>query len=72
MYLEKEDIIRFEIFEMWIWQRIERVSWMESRTNEKILQRVEKTRGRLRTMLLNWLMKEDYSKLKARIGHGGE
>ena len=41
MYLEKEDIIRFEIFEMWIWQRIERVSWMESRTNEKILQMVE-------------------------------
>lgn len=33
---------------------------------------VEKTRGRLRTMLLNWLTKEDYSKLKARIGHGGE
>src|SRR6218665_2586757 len=25
-------------FEMWIWRRLERISWMEHRTNEEILQ----------------------------------
>ena len=40
--LRKEDIRRLEAFEMWIWRRMERVSWMECRTNEEILQMVDK------------------------------
>ena len=102
--LRKEDIRRLEAFEMWIWRRMERVSWMERRTNEEILQMVDekrsligiirsrqrkwlghimrgdsllrtiiegrmegkKTRGRPRMMLLDWMMEEDYSKLKER------
>src|SRR6218665_1271173 len=102
--MRKEDIKRIEAFEMWIWHRMERISWMEHRTNEEILQMMDekrsligviqsrqrnwlghilrgdfllrtiiegrmerkKKRGRPRTMLLNWLMKEDYSKLKKK------
>ena len=102
--LRKEDIRRLEAFEMWIWRRMERVSWMDRRTNEDILQMVDekrsmigiirsrqrkwmghimrgdsllriiiegrmegkKTRGRPRMMLLDWMMEEDYSKLKER------
>ena len=102
--LRKEDIRRLEAFEMWIWRRMERVRWMDRRTNEDILQMVDekrsmigiirsrqrkwlghimrgdsllriiiegrmegkKTRGRPRMMLLDWMMEEDYSKLKER------
>ena len=102
--LRKEDIRRLEAFEMWIWRRMERVSWMDRRTNEDILQMVDekrsmigiirsrqrkwlgrimrgdsllriiiegrmegkKTRGRPRMMLLDWMMEEDYGKLKER------
>src|SRR6218665_385090 len=93
---------------MWIWRIMERISWMEHRTNEKILQMVDekityrinpksteklagphneslsllrtiiegrmeekKKKGRPRMMLLDWTMKEDYSKLKERAGHRG-
>src|SRR6218665_2164844 len=34
--IRKEDIKRLEVFEMWIWHRMERISWMEHRTNEEI------------------------------------
>src|SRR6218665_3265029 len=89
---------------------MERISWMEHKTNEEILQMVDekrsligvirsrqrnwlghimrgdsllrtiingrmegkKKRGRPRMMLLDWMMKEDYSKLKARADHRGE
>jgi predicted esterase YcpF (UPF0227 family) len=36
--LRKEDIKRLEAFEKWILQRKERISWMEHRTNDEILQ----------------------------------
>src|SRR6218665_3470149 len=39
--LRKEDIKRSEAFEMWIWHRMERISWMEHRSNEEILQMVD-------------------------------
>lgn len=38
--MRKGDIKRLA-FKMWIWRRMERVSWMECRTNEEILQIVE-------------------------------
>src|SRR6218665_3645495 len=85
---------------------MERISWMEHRTNEEILKMVDekrsligiirsrkrkwlghimrgdsllrtiiegrmegkKKRGRPRMMLLDWMLKEDYSKLKERAG----
>src|SRR6218665_2074133 len=89
---------------------MERFSWMEHRTNEEILERVDekrsligiirsrqgnwlghimrrnsllrtiiegriegkKKRGRPRMMLLDWMLKEDYSKLKEKTGDHGE
>jgi len=32
----------------------------------------KKNRGRPRMMLLDWMMKDDYSTLKERAGHRGE
>ena len=47
--LRKEDI-RIEVFEMWIWRRMERVSWKEHKTNEEILQKVGEERSLLKTI----------------------
>src|SRR6218665_3157014 len=108
--MRKEDLNRLEASEMWIWRRMERISWMEHRTNEEILKMVDEERsligrttsrqinwldhimrgdsllrtiiegrmegnkkgGRPRMMLLDWMMKEDYSKLKEKAGDCGE
>ena len=35
--LRKQAIRRIEAFEMWIWRRMERISWKEKRTNEEVL-----------------------------------
>jgi len=48
--LRKEDIRRIEAFEMWIWRRMERVSWKEHKTNEEILQKVGEERSLLKTI----------------------
>jgi len=40
--MRKEDIKRLEAFKMLVWQRMERVSWMEPRINKRILQMVDK------------------------------
>jgi len=41
--LRKEDIRRLEAVEMWMWRRMERVSWMDKITNEGILNKVEES-----------------------------
>jgi len=38
--LRKEDIRRLESAEMWMWRRMERVSWMDKIMNEEILNKV--------------------------------
>ena len=35
--MRKGDIKRLEAFEMWIWRRMEKISWAEHITNEKVL-----------------------------------
>jgi hypothetical protein len=40
--MRKDDTKRLEVFKMWIWSRMERVSWREHKTNEEILQKVER------------------------------
>ena len=40
--MRKKDIKRLEAFEMWIWRRMDRISWIEHRTNEEILKMVDK------------------------------
>ena len=42
--LRKEDIRRLEAVEMWLWRRMERVSWMDKITNEEILNKVGEKR----------------------------
>ena len=48
--LRKEDIKRLEAFEMWIWRRMEKVSWTERMTNEEVLKRVEEERSLMTTL----------------------
>ena len=43
--LRKEDIRRIEALEMWIWRRMERISWTEKITNEEVLRRVGEKRS---------------------------
>src|ERR1043165_9471561 len=56
--IRKEDIRRLEAWEMWIWRRMEKVSWTEHMTNEKVLQRVEEKRSLITTLRerqKNWI-----------------
>src|SRR6218665_2258849 len=36
-----KDIRRLEAFEMWVWRRMEKVSWRDMKTNEEVLQLVQ-------------------------------
>jgi len=38
-----------EIFEMWYWRRMEKISWTDHVTNEEVLRRVKKERKILQT-----------------------
>jgi len=40
--LKKEDIRRLEAVEMWMWRRMEKVSWMNKITNAEIMNKVGK------------------------------
>ena len=40
--MRKEDVKRLEACEMWIWRRMEKISWTEHITNEKYWQGLEK------------------------------
>jgi len=42
--LTQTDRRRLEAFEMWIWRRMEKISWRDKITNEEILRRVNKDR----------------------------
>jgi len=56
--IRKEDIKRLEAWEMWIWRRMEKVSWTEHMTNEEVLQRVEEKRSLITTLRerqKNWI-----------------
>lgn len=50
--LRKEDIKRLKAFEMWIWWRMERVNWMEFRTNEEMLQIIFEKRSMIEKMVV--------------------
>ena len=42
--LTKADVRRLEAFEMWIWQRVERISWVDKISKEEVLAKVEEDR----------------------------
>src|SRR6218665_2245819 len=41
----KEDIRRLEAFEMWVWRKVEKISWRDMKTNEEVLQIVQEERS---------------------------
>src|SRR3984885_9688321 len=53
-----EDVKRIEAFEMWIWRRMERISWVEHKSNEEVLKQVNEKRSlmnTIRTRQKNWI-----------------
>ena len=44
---------RSEAFEMWIWRRMEKISWLDKVTNEEVLRRINEDR---QTDLLNSIL----------------
>src|SRR6218665_719463 len=57
---KKEDIQRLEAFEMWVWRKMEKISWRDMKTNEKVLQVVQEERS---LMDVIWRRKKNW------IGH---
>lgn len=56
--LRKEDIRRLEAFEMWVWRRMEKISWTEKKTNEEVLDLVQEERSLVNTIRQrqrNWI-----------------
>jgi len=41
----KEDIQRLDAFEMWVWRKMEKISWRVMRTNEAVRQVVQEERS---------------------------
>jgi len=42
--LTQTDRRRPEVFEMWIWRRMEKISWLDKVTSEEVINRVNKVR----------------------------
>ena len=42
--LRQEDVRRLDALEMWLWRRMEKISWKEKRTNEEVLKLVGERR----------------------------
>jgi len=36
----RKDMTQLEAFEMWVWRRMERISWTEKRANMEVLKRM--------------------------------
>ena len=57
--IRKDDIRKIEAFEMWIWRKIERISWTEKITiYEEVLRRVGESRTMMMTIVRrkkNWI-----------------
>jgi len=56
--LQKEEVRRLEAFEMWVWRRMEKVSWKEKKTNVEVLAAVGEERSLIRTIgkrKKNWM-----------------
>ena len=46
----KEDVRRLNAFEMWIWRRMEKVSWKDKVSNEEVLVRIGEKRKLIDTI----------------------
>ena len=55
--LRKEEIDRLEAFEMWLWRRMERVSWVDKVTNVRMLEEIDEKRSLIESIVKrkkNW------------------
>jgi hypothetical protein len=56
--MRKEDVKRLEAFEMWVWRKMEKISWTKHVSNEEVLMMVEEKRSLLDTIKIrqkNWV-----------------
>ena len=56
--LRRAEIDKLQALEMWLWRRLERVSWRERISNEEVLTMVNETRCLIRTICQrkkNWI-----------------
>ena len=56
--MKKEAMDRLEAFEMWVWRRLEKVSWEDKMSNEKVLEAVVERRRIVETIVRrkkNWI-----------------
>ena len=56
--LRKAERDKLEAFEMWIWRKMERVSWKDKKSNEQVLHDVGEERNLLKTIVKrkkNWI-----------------
>src|SRR6476619_4728755 len=54
----KEEINRLNAFEMWVWRRMGKVSWMDKRINEQVLSAMNEKRSLIKTICdrkKNWI-----------------
>src|SRR6476469_5341022 len=58
--MRKEEINRLNAFEMWVWRRMGKVSWMDKRTNEQVLSSMNEKGSLIKTI---WNRKRNW------IGH---
>src|SRR6266581_1596206 len=56
----KAEIDKLKAQEMWLWRRLERISWMDKKSNEEVLTVVNENRCLIRTI---------YQRRKNWIGH---
>ena len=54
------EIDKLKALEMWLWRRLERISWMDKKSNEEVLTMVNENRCLIRTI---------YQRKKNWIGH---
>jgi len=48
--MTKADRERLEVFEMWVWQRMEKISWVDKVRNVEVFQKVKENRNSLNTV----------------------
>ena len=55
--MRKEEINRLNAFEMWLWRRMGKVSWIDKRTNEQALSSMNEKRSLIKTIWdrKNWI-----------------
>jgi hypothetical protein len=56
--LQESDKKKIEAFEMWIWRRMQKISWQQRKTNEEVLDSINERRSLLSTIIKrkkNWI-----------------